>query len=261
MKKKQIFALLLVLGSSFMIIGCPGNGGGGNNPSGGFFLRADRTELSATTGSSIVVPTSMRVQGTFLEALGTTSGNVTSFGPLDFTSFKDIPSGKVPARWRFTYIEINQFGRIPCQDGLVTVERNVYNSETEPLPCTARVFPIAISPNAIDAHAPPSTIIITVQGVNADFAPPRVAIFDEFGQLYASVPVTILNGERGRIQIPTPNLSNAPSGVYPITVSNILQDGSWDVIGGSELSIYGNDPPPPPGGGGDPCLVPAPCTF
>lgn len=260
MKSKQIFALILALGTSLMIVGC-GGGGGGSNPNGGFFLQADRHEISATTGSEIIVPTSMRVQGTFLDPQGTTSGTVTSFGPLDFTNFKDIANGKVPARWRFTYVEINQFGRIPCQDGIVTVDRDVHNSETEHLHCFARVFPITSSPNVIDVHSPPSNLVIGVQGVNAAFAPPQVAIYDGFGQLFAVVPATIVNNAKGRIQIQLPDISNVPSGIYPLTVSNILQDGTWDVIGGTELTIYGNDPPPPPGGGGDPCAIPAPCLF
>lgn len=232
-----------------------------NNPNGGFFLLPQRLEVSATTGSEIVVPTTMRAQGQFIEPQGTIQGTVESFPAIDIgPAATQIANAKVPAKWRITYVEVNQIGRIPCQDGIQTVERNVSPSEVEPLLCRARVFPISVSPNAIDAQLPPPKIDFEVEGISDEYGPPQIAIFDEFGQLRAAIPATVVSLGKGKIQIDTPNLSQYYSGVYSVTVSNIRANGAWDVIGGTEVSIYGNAPPIDPHDP-NPCAIPAPCLF
>lgn len=262
---KNINKLIISVGLfSIAFLSACGSGGGGSNntnPNRGFDLLASRIEVSATTGSEIIRPTNMRVQGQFLEQQGTIRGTIEQFSATDIgPGPRNFPGTKVPARWRFTYVEVGQIGRIPCQEGIITVERNVGVGALEELFCSARVFPIVVSPNAINGQAPPAKIDIQVEGLSNEFNVPQIAILNEFGQLKAAIPATIMNLGKGQIQIDTPNLSQYSNGVYSVTISNVKANGAWDVVGGTEITIYGNPVPQPPNYP-DPCNIPAPCLY
>lgn len=260
---QRILFIGLIRVFSFAISGCNSGGGSGGNsdPNIGFFLIGDRYEQSQTTGSTIVVPTIMRAYGQFIEPLGTTRGTVESFPVTDIgPAATRIPNAKVPAKWRITYVEAAQPGRIPCQDGIRTVERNIGVGEVERLACTARVFPVTLIPNAVDVQNPPTTIEIDVEGVSDEHGQPQVAILNEFGQLRAVIPATIIQSAKHRIIFTLPNINDFYNGVYTVSVNNVLVNGAWDVIGVGELSVYGNVPPQLPQYP-NPCLIPADCLF
>lgn len=261
MKRKLIFASVTFI-ASIVSSACSGGGGGSSSdPNIGFFLIGDRFEQSQTTGSTIVVPTIMRAQGQFIEPQGTIRGTVESFPVTDIgPAATQIPGAKVPAKWRITYVEAAQPGRIPCQDGIRTVERNVGVGELERLPCTARVFPVTLIPNTVDVQSPPTTIEIDVEGVSNEHGQPQVAILNEFGQLRAAIPATIIQSAKHRISFTLPNMNDFYNGVYTVSVSNVRANGAWDVIGVGELSVYGNVPPQLPQFP-NPCVIPAECLF
>lgn len=261
MKNKQKFQVMVVVLGFVFLVGCGGGGSGTNNPNRGFDLLPNRIEISQTTGSVIHRPTIMRVISTFLEPQGTTQGTIEFFPATDIGPAVDnFPGAKVPAKWRFEYVEIGQVGRIPCHGGMRTVERNVHVGELERLDCEAYVFPIAISPNTADVNSPPASIEIDVAGISDLYGNPQVAILNEFGVLRDVVSSTVVSLTKGRIAITVPNLSSYPNGVYQITVSNVNAAGGWEILGAGELSVYGNTPPPPPNFP-DPCSIPAPCLF
>lgn len=261
MKKTNLWILIVTASVLSVISGCGGGGGNNSDPNRGFDLLPNRIEVSQTTGSVVHRPTMMRVISTFLEPQGTIRGTTEFFPARDIgPAATQFPGAKVPARWRFQYIEIGQIGRPPCQDGIRTVERNVGVGALERLDCTALVFPISVVPSAIDANSPPATIEIHAKGLSNDHGAPQVAILDEFGRLRGVVPATITNLEKGMAQINTPNVGTYFNGVYQITLSNVRANGSLDVIGVGELTIYGNEPPDPPDFP-DPCLIPEPCLY
>lgn len=260
---QRVSFISLILVVSVAISGCNSGGGGGNSsdPNIGFFLIGDRFEQSQTTGSTIVVPTIMRAQGQFIEPQGTIRGTVESFPVRDIGPAADrIVGAKVPAKWRITYVEAAQPGRIPCQDGIRTVERNVGVGELERLTCTARVFPVTLIPNSVDVQSPPTTIEIDVEGISSEHGQPQVAMLNEFGQLQFAVPATIIESAKHRIRFTVPNMSAFYNGVYSVSVNNVRSDGSWNVIGVGELSVYGNEAPPLPQHP-NPCVIPAECLF
>lgn len=225
---KKITNVLFYAGLLGILVlsGCGGGGGGNNgNPNRGFDLLASRVETSQTTGTTIIRPTGMRVEGRFLEPQGTIRGTRELFLE-DIFNFHPVPGAKVPAKWRFTYFELPQPGIRPCEGGVRVVERNVGVGALEELRCPAFVFPIAISPSIINGQSPPLKIDIEVKGVQNEFGPPHVAILNEFGQLMTSLPATIIYLEKGKIQIDTPNVSQYRNGTYQITVSNVMSDGS-----------------------------------
>jgi hypothetical protein len=205
---KRNLKIMIFIFSLAIFSACGGGvGGNTNDPNIGFFLRADRYETSQTTQTTLRFPTLMRVQGQFLEPRGTIRGTLEQIPTTDFFNIQHFLGTKVPARWRFTYIELPQPGRIPCQPAGGVTERNVNPGEVEPLPCYATVFPIAVSPSLIDGQSPPSTIEIQAEGISNEHAPPRVTIYNEFGVLKANQPVTISNLVKGRVQIETPSLT------------------------------------------------------
>lgn len=261
--KKTCTYIVAFLTSIICILpsGCGSGGGNTGDPHIGFFLLPNRFEVSQTTGSEISVPTLMRAQGEFIEPQGTIQGTLELFPFRDIgPAATQIPDAKVPAKWRITYFELPQPGRIPCQDGIRTVERNVHPGEVEPLSCTALVFPVAIIPNTVDTQNPPSTMDIDVEGASAEYGPPQVAILNEFGQLLAVAPATIIIAAKHKIRFTPPNMSQYPNGVYSVSVNNVTVSGQWDTVGVGEISVYGNTPPPAPNPP-DPCSVPAPCLF
>lgn len=260
--KNRIYALNVLVFGSLFLFGCNGGGGGSSNPPDrGFNLLPTRIEISQTTQSQIQRPTMMRVISTFLEPQGTTQGTIEYFPARDIgpasTWFQDA---RVPGRWRFQYVEINQIGLVPCIEGIQTVERNVHVGEQEPLDCHAFVFPVTIAPNTVDASSPASTIQIEAEGVSDTYGAPQVAILDEFGTLKGSVTSTVVNIGKGQIAFTPPTMTSYSNGVYQITVNNITASGRWDTVGVGEISVYGNTPPPAPNPP-DPCNIPAPCLF
>jgi len=267
MKVKLSRSILMTFASFmvFLLAGCPGPGsgsGGGNNPPDiGFFVRPDRHEVSQTTGSEMIVPTLMRAEAQFIEPQGTIQGSVEYFVPRDVgPAATRFENAKVPAKWRITYVELPQPGRMPCQDGIVTVYRNVHVAEIEPLPCYARVFPVTLSPNAVDSQSQPVAIEIDIDGVSDEFGSPQVAILNEFGQLKATASATIIANAKHRISFALPSITQFRNGIYTVSVNNVKANGSWDVIGTGQLSIYGGVVPDVPTNP-DPCAIPQPCLY
>lgn len=258
--RNRIIALTSSALCTLFLVGCNGGGGSNNPPDRGFDLLPTRIEISQTTGSQIRRGTIMNVISTFLEPLGTTQGTVEYFPATQIgIAATNFPNARVPGRWRFQFIEV--FGPFPpCQDGIQTVERNVHIGEMEELFCHAYVFPVSVSPNAVDASSPPQTIQVEVEGISDTYGPPQVAILDEFGNLKASVTSSVVNLGKGQIAFTPPNLTSYSNGVYQLTVNNVTASGRWDAVAAGEISIFGNTPPPAPNLP-DPCNNPAPCLF
>ncbi|CAN5874551.1 hypothetical protein BH20ACI4_BH20ACI4_09440 [soil metagenome] len=259
---KRNLIITTVLCGMALISACGGGGGGGNtnDPNIGFFIQADRYERSQTTGTTLTFPTAMRIDGRFLEPQGTIVGTLETANG-DVYNLQHFPMRKVPAKWRFTYFELPQPGRIPCSPLGGITERNVHKGEVEKLRCDAIVFPITVAPSLIDGQSPPSKIDIQVEGINNEHAPPQVAILDERRNLKASMPATILNLGKGNVQIDTPAMNQFRNGRYQISISNVRADGSWNTIGVAQIFIFNlidpNIPIDP-----DPCLNQAPqCLF
>ncbi len=256
--KKNLLIVMVLCGVG-ILVGC-GSGGDPTYPNIGFSLQADRYEVSQTTGTTLLFPTTYRVIGNFIEPQGTILGTSEIVNDT-FTAFQIYPGRKVPAKWSFTYIEVNQIGRRPCSPLGGTVERNVNPGETEPLSCYARVFPITVSPSLIDAQSPPNKISLQVEGINNIYAAPQVAILDEFGNVKASMASTIMNLAKGEVEIDTPNLTQFRNGRYQVSINNVRSDGSWDTIGVAQIFIFNLIDPDNPTHT-DPCANQAPeCLF
>ncbi len=229
--------LVLIMLAGLTLFSACGGGGDTSDPNIGFQIQTTRIEVSRTTGNRIYRPTGMRVTGQFIEPQGNIQGTVESF-TQDIFNLQQITGAKVPAKWRLTYIELFQPGAVPCFPLGGEVVRNVNPGEVEELLCSASVFPIAVNPSIIDAQNPPSKINIEVEGITNDYAPPQVAIFDEFGEMKATMPATINSLGKGKIEINTPDLTQFRNGSYQITISNVKADGSWDTIGATDIWIF-----------------------
>lgn len=234
MKRNLIITLVLCVAG--LISAC--GGGSNNDPNIGFFIRADRIETSQTTGTSIRLPAIMQVKGEFLEPQGTIQGTLGDFNFVTILSHQHFPGRKVPAKWRFTYFEQPPPGRFACNPLGGVTERNVNPGETEPLVCNAMSFPIIASPSIIDGQTPPSKIDIQAEGISNTHGAPQVAIFNERGELNATMPATIIIMGKGQVQVDTPAMNQFRNGLYQISISNVRADGSWDVIGSAGITFF-----------------------
>lgn len=253
-------AIIAVAASVFISfsLSCAGGGGGGTpDPNAGFRMR---TFAQSQTGS-VVFPTAAQVTGQFLQPTGTTTGTLESFN-LSHSGVGELAAvgARVPAIWRLTLGPNIPGGGSLCLS-FATVDRSVTLNSTTDLVCPGRFTGFTASPDSIDALNPPATITFSGKGIDNTHGEPALAFYDEFGNIVASTQATQTLWDGGETQgalVSVPDISSVYNGTYAIAIHNIKLDGSWELIGGAVVSIYGNPPPPepPPGGGG--CEEPPP---
>lgn len=256
----SVFVLICGLASLF-IANCSGGGGSGTpNPNAGFRMQT----WAANQGQSgnILFPTAAQVHGQFLQATGSTTGTLETFNLSHNGIGYLVASGtRVPAIWRLTLGPNIPGGGSLCLT-FATSDRNVSLNSLVDLVCPGRFTGFTASPDSIDALNPPSAITFSGKGIDNAYGEPALAFYDEFGNVVASTHAsqTLWDGnETEGIVVAIPDISQVHDGVYAIAIHNINLDGSWDLIGGALVTIYGNPPPPPPPppGGGE-CEEPPP---
>jgi len=129
-----------------------------------------------------------------------------------------------------------------------------------PLPCLNRPpGSFAFVPATADAQAMPSSFTISGDGIDGTYGMPLVDFYDEYGDLMASISATDL-GIDG--QGTTWLSSNPPyltyNGTYFAVVSNVLADGSFDIVGVATVDVI-NGQDLPPLLGPSPTPDPGPC--
>jgi hypothetical protein len=243
MKRKLImltFTLFVAMGSH-----CDGPT---PDPNAGFKI----TTLANSFG--LMIPTSGEVQGILLNTTGNPTGDVTSFDVQHGGGTLVIPRAKVPGYWRLRLLPA--FNGTSLCAFPVTEEPHVGLNENITLVCEARFFRYTASPDTIDALNPPATVAINGDGINTTYGTPMVAFYDEFGGVAAWVPASQIIWRKGTargVMVSIPQLNLVYDGMYTVVVHNIRSDGSWEAVGATPVTVFGNPPPPPPppGGGGD----------
>lgn len=138
------------------------------------------------------------------------------------------------------------------------------------LVCPGRFTGFTASPDLLDALNQPATITFLGKGLDNAYGEPALAFYDEFGNVVASTQAIQSLWDDGEIEgivVNLPDISQVFDGVYSIAIHNIDPDGSWDLVGGANVTIYGNPPPPPPPpppgggecGGQNPAFPELPC--
>ncbi len=253
----------MMLLCAVLVAGACNGGGGSNLPQDrGFDLHPIRIEQSQTTGAEINVPTVMKVSSQFIEPLGAIRGQIESFPTTEIgPAITQFRNAKVPAKWRFTYREFRLGGGIPCEQGVITVERNVSVGETEPLYCSVRVFPLGISPNVIASDSAPRAIKITAPSLRNDLGAPRIFVINEIGTVVQTLEGEIVSLAKGEVEFPSSSVVNLPNGVYQVAIHNVGNNDLLELIGVAQLSVIGNPPPMFPHIPSNPCAIPAPCLY
>lgn len=255
MKKYSI--LLAVVIGMFVSMGFQCGGGGSNSdPSRGFDVQTVVRFLDPR-GGGFERPTMAQNVNGFITAntSSNTIGFRTSFNIPTINNFANVRDAKVPARWSVTGF-IFDFN---CPR-IVTNEKSVGIGGSIKLACETFTSPMVASPDSINAASPPQGVQIGGEGFSNENGMPKVAIYNEFGQLKTVISTTSGNISKG-INIQLPNLSSYYNGNYILVVNNINADGTWQVLGTAPIFIYGNVPPDPPDPP-DPCLVQRPnCLY
>ena len=251
MKKSMLIILLFAVTS--VMFGCRGNSNP-SDPNQGFTVQGVARVHNLQGTAYIDYATGGRFQGLFLSGAGT-FGSITSFDVNESTFAYTARGAKVPGRWRLGLSRGFVLGSL-CVSPVVD-ERNVDLGSVETLRCFGGTSSFIAQPDSVDALNPPSTITITGSGIADTYGMPKVAVYDEYGNVGASVTATQLssqpNSDLQTLTFSASDLSQVYDGVYSISVSNVNADGSWSIVGGAIVSVYGNPPPPPdpdPGGGG-----------
>lgn len=246
--KKKIISLLAFTISIVFLANC--NGGGGSNPNAGFRIL---TYAVSPINTSTIVPTAGNVQGLLLSTGSNPTGTVTSFNENHSgVGYLVITGAKVPGTWRMALGPSPSVPGSLCLTYSIVDEGVSLNSE-ERLYCPGRFFGFTAAPDLIDVQNPPATVTLSGEGVDDTYGTPVVAFYDSLGNVAASATVSQVNrGKHGStgVTVNVPSLNLAYDGYYTVAVHNIMSDGSWDVVGATNMTVYGN-PPPPPGGGGD----------
>ncbi|MEK6321561.1 MAG: hypothetical protein AABN33_07755 [Acidobacteriota bacterium] len=174
--------------------------------------------------------------------LGHCSGTTNSAGLFP------CPDRMVPAIWSLT--EFTGF----CAGQ--TILYNVFAGGFLNANCSIEINTFGISPDSVDANAPPATIEITGYGMSSSYGMPVIQIVDSYGNAVTSTTATSCTGSW--LQAPTPYLGYVYSGSYVAMVYNVGYGGDLQLVGGAWLYIYGNSPPPPDP---DPCFGVYPCDI
>ncbi len=257
MKKstKKLMLLVLVFAVTSVMFGCRSNS---SDPNAGFTVKGVARVFNPQQTLHIDYATGGNFQGVFLSGDGT-SGTITSFDVNESFFAYNVRGAKVPGRWRIGLRRGFVLGSLCALPAVKEV--NVRLGSEETIVCFGGTSIFISQPDTVDAFNPPSTITLTGSGIEDTYGMPKVAIYDEYGNVGASVTATQLSSQPDSdMQSLTFNpgdLSQAYDGVYNITVSNVNADGSWSIVGGAIVSVYGNPPPPPdpgpgPGGGCEP---------
>jgi len=247
--KKKIISLLSLMLSIVLISNCGGNNT--PNPNAGFKI----TSYAIAPTNGLRYPSSANVQGVFLSGNSNTTGTVTSFNQntIGGSIFSVISGAKAPATWRFS-IGPGFDGTSLCLTRVFT-DRNVSLNGEVILDCPGRLIGFASLPDAIDAQNPPASVTISGEGIQNTYGMPMIAFYDAAGNVAASTAANqLVEGKNGfsGITVNVPQLTLAYDGIYAVLVHNVNADGTWEAIGATSMTIYGN-PPPPPIGGGEEC--------
>lgn len=254
MKKFNILLIGVIV--MFVSLGFRCGGGNTSDPSRGFDVQAVVRFLDPRGGGFERPALAQNVNG-FITAntSSTTIGFRTSFNIPTMNNFANVRDAKVPARWSVSGLIFD----INCTR-FVGNEKNVGIGGSIKLACETFTFPMIASPNSIDADNPPQAVQIQGEGFSNEYGMPKVAIYNEFGQLKSVVSTTSGNIGKG-IDVQLPNLASYYNGNYIFVVNNVNADESWQVIGTATILIYGNEPPDfpnPP----DPCVAQLPnCLY
>lgn len=224
-----------------------------SDPNAGFTVKGVARVYNQFQTAYIDYATSGRYEGVFLSGTST-SGSMSNFDEPSGFSYT-ARGAKVPGRWRLRLSRGFDVGSLCAAP--VTDDRNVSLGSVETLYCFGGVRIFVAQPDTVDALNPPSTITLTGPGIEDTYGMPKVAIYDEYGNVGASVTATQFssqpNSDNRTLTFNAGDLSQAYDGTYSITVNNVNADGTWSIVGSAIISVYGNPPPPPdpdPGGGG-----------
>ena len=232
--------------------GCGGGGGSSSDPNRGFNVQT----LVNVNGSDI--SQNAHVIADFQYATGTLTGTLEHFDVFTSTGFKPLTGAKVPAVWRFA-----AFSFTGCP-GLVTGEREMKLGQTVTIRCfTSSVGFFTASPATVDVNSPPTTGMITGQGISTTYGMPSVTYYTDSGTLAAEQTATSVAPDGSWLQGPVPDFSSLYNGVYTLLVLNKNADGTSTIIGSAYIEVTGFyiPPPPPPEedpcdcSGGGPCMV------
>ncbi len=247
---KKILCVLLM---ATTIIGFAGCSGGGNNsdPNRGFDLEI----YAVSPFNGVRIQTGARLQGQLLASNSQTTGTIDNFTQdINGVGLTRITGAKAPGTWRFTY-PVSPIVPTLCL-GITVADRNVSRGQLVPLDCQGRAFfAFSASPDVIEYENPPTSLTLSGDGMENVQGNPAIALYDSQGTFISStVPNSyIWNGtELEGVVVSLSDLSQAYNGIYTITVNNVNSDGSWDLVGAANISVFGYPPPPPPDGG-DPC--------
>lgn len=111
-------------------------------------------------------------------------------------------------------------------------------------------FSLTASPSSADLTAPPSSVTISGQAMDATYGMPLVEYFDGQGYLIGSINATAVAGDGSWLTAPAPDLSSVYSGTYQIQVTNMTSGGYYlDIVGAATMWGYGRDRPDSDGDG------------
>lgn len=261
---KKTTLLIFVFTLIVATIGCGSGGGTPTDPNKGFLVIGQAQVYNIAQQTSLIYPTGGRYQGQFLSGAGT-YGSVDNFDVLESFSTYNVHAAKLPGTWRISLSgSIFTVGSL-CR-GAGTKDVNVNLGSQETVICPGGNVAFLAQPESVDAFNPPSTVKIMGSGISDAYGMPTVAIYNEFGNVVASVSAAQTLADDGSvrpnqavseiagIQFNGTNLSQVYDGTYSITINNLNADGSWSIVGGAVVAVYGNPPPvwePDPGGGDD----------
>lgn len=163
-----------------------------------------------------------------------------------------IGGGRAHALWQFGIVG----------DRLGFCHSAIVNGFTAPLgttevrcPGTIGIF-FTSAPDSIDVQAPPATLTINGQGIDATCGMPTLDFYDENGTIVAQTTATEVASDGTWVSAATPYMdaSSYYGGTYTIGVNNAMPDGTSNPVGYAAVWLYNSNPPPPP----DPCLNQAP---
>jgi hypothetical protein len=246
MKTVKIILTLLVM--CFVSFGFRCGGGNTSDPSRGFDVET-LVRFLRTGGGGFDRPASAQnVHGVFQGSTGTSSiGFRTNFDIPTMSAFANVRDAKVPANWFVSGFIFD----LSC-NGIRTNQRNVGIGGTIKLICETFAPTATVTPETVDANAPPSNISIFSDAIfESAYGMPKVGIYDEFGNLKTIATTTFA---KGGLKLITPNLSTFQNGNYFLVVNNLKADGSWEVIAIGSVFVFGNITPDPP----NPCFVQRP---
>jgi hypothetical protein len=160
-----------------------------------------------------------------------------------------VDNTRLPAQWNFTFLSG------PCINQ--TYAEIVDVNDTAVLACQVgpHIHPFSFNPATADALAMPSSFTTSGEGIDGTYGMPMLEFYDEYGRLVATTFATSV-GTDGQVTWLTgdmPSLLYTCS--YVVGVSNVLSDGSFELLGATSVDVInGQELPPLP----DPTPTPDP---